>query len=148
MNKHGLRQSRAGNRPLLGGLVVACVATGALVAGCSSGNGVVVAKVRGTVTLDDQPLRDAEVRFQPASGRPSFGRTGADGSYQLLYTVSRAGAVVGPCDVTISTAIEDDSGRVAPERVPSRYFEPGALSVEVKPRGNVHNFDLTSSGGS
>ena len=147
MNKHGLRQSRAGNRPLLGGLVVACVATGALLTGCSSSK-VAVAKVRGTVTLDGQPLRDAEVRFQPANGRPSFGRTGADGSYQLLYTVSRAGAVVGPCDVTISTAIENDSGRVAPERVPSRYFEPGALSVEVKPRGNVHNFDLTSSGGS
>jgi hypothetical protein len=146
-NERGVGQSGGGRRRLRGRVVVACVAVGALVAGCSSGSTVDVAKVSGTVTLDGQPLEDAEVLFQPASGRPSWGRTKADGSYQLLYTVNRAGAMVGPCSVTISTAIEGESGRVAPERVPKQYFEPGALSAEVKPRGNVHNFDLTTSGG-
>jgi hypothetical protein len=147
MNERGVGQSGGGSRPLCGGVVVACMAIAGLVVGCSSGSTVDVAKVSGTVTLDGQPLGDADVRFQPAGGRPSWGRTKADGSYQLLYTVNRAGAMVGPCSVTISTAIEDDEGRFAPERVPKRYFEPGALSAEVKPRGNVHNFDLTTSGG-
>jgi hypothetical protein len=147
MNKRGFAKSAAHSHPILGGVVAACMAVGALVVGCSSGSTVDVAKVSGTVTLDGQPLGDADVRFQPVSGRPSWGRTKADGSYQLLYTVNRAGAMVGPCTVTISTAIEDDEGRVARERVPKRYFEPGALSAEVKPRGNVHNFDLTTSGG-
>jgi hypothetical protein len=114
------------------------------VGGCSTRTTFEVARVHGTVTLDGSPLNGAIVIFEPKGGRPSRGQTNAEGKYQLLYTVDIAGAAVGPCSVTISTAIEDNEGNVAPERVPKRYFRPGALGVEVKPRGNVCDFALTT----
>jgi hypothetical protein len=140
---------RLGSRkPLLpGGMIAVVVAMMGLVAGCSSRSAVDVAKVSGTVTLDGKPLPDAVILFQPKGGRPSHGQTGPDGTYQLLYTIDRAGAMVGTSTVTISTAIEDNDGNVALELVPKRYFQPGAITVEVKPRKNVINFDLTTKPG-
>jgi hypothetical protein len=140
---------RCGRRDGVGGLVIGGVLALAvgMVAGCSPRTAVEVAKVSGTVTLDGKPLANAIVLFQPGDGRPSRGMTGSDGRYQLLYTADRAGAMVGTCGVTISTAIEDEDGRFSPERVPKRYFEPGALTVEVKRRSNVHDFGLTSKPG-
>lgn len=139
---------RCSRRDGVAGLVIGGVlGLAVVVAGCSPRTAVEVAKVSGTVTLDGKPLSDAIILFQPGDGRPSRGMTGSDGRYQLLYTADRAGAMVGTCGVTISTAIEDEEGRFAPERVPKRYFEPGALTVEVKRRSNVLDFDLTSKPG-
>lgn len=145
----GSWSGRCGRRDGAGVLVLACLLGLALgvVVGCSPRSAVEVAKVSGTVTLDGNPLSDAIILFQPAEGRPSRGMTAADGRYQLLYTAERAGAMVGTCGVTISTAIEDEEGRFSPERVPKRYFEPGALTVDVKRRSNVLDFDLTSKPG-
>jgi hypothetical protein len=113
------------------------------IAGCAPSAGD-VANVSGTVTLDGNPLADARVFFQPAEGRPSFGRTDAQGGYRLLYTPGALGARIGPAVVTISTATEDDDGKRTRDRVPKRYLEPGALTAEVKPGNNVLDFNLTS----
>ena len=48
--------------------------------------------VTGVVTLDDKPLSDAEVTFQPEKGRPSLGKTDSEGNYTLVYTASDNGA--------------------------------------------------------
>ena len=103
-------------------------------AGCSTRSSD-VADVRGVVTLGGQPLVAATVLFQPAQGRASVG----------LYTPRELGARIGPCRVRISTASDDD-GKISPsERVPRRYFEPGALAAEVKAGDNVVDFHLETS---
>lgn len=114
------------------------------VAGCSS-RSADVADVRGVVTLGGQPLVAATVLFQPAQGRGSVGQTDAQGHYRLLYTPRELGARIGPCRVRISTASDDD-GKISPsERVPRRYFEPGALAAEVKAGDNVVDVHLETS---
>lgn len=132
------------HRPMLLCLVILEASSQSL--GCSARK-VEVAKVSGTVLLDGEPLTNAIVVFEPRGGRPSRGRTNEDGHYQLLYTFDTAGAVVGPCSVTISTAVELEDGSFAPERVPRRYFDPKALAVEVRPRGNVLDFKLSTKTG-
>jgi hypothetical protein len=127
--------------------VVAWLGLVLAVAGCS-GRYSDIADVRGVVTLDGKPLEAATVLFQPAQGRPSVGRTDAAGRYRLLYTPRDLGARIGPCRVRISTAGDDDGRIAADERVPRRYFEPDALTVEVAPRANVFDFHLTTKPGS
>lgn len=104
-----------------------------------------VASVTGTVTLDGKPVARATVGFQPRKGRPAYGGTDDQGHYKLFYDFRSAGAVVGTCDVTITTGHEDEQGRPQPERIPKKYLKPGAIVVEVEPKANVFNFELTSS---
>ena len=113
-------------------------------AGCSS-RSADVADVRGVVTLGGQPLVAATVLLHPARGRGSVGENDAQGHYRLLYTPRELGARIGTCRVRISTASDDD-GKISPsERVPRRYFEPGALAAEVKAGDNVVDFHLETS---
>jgi len=69
--------------------------------GC--GNGERYAPVSGTITLDNQPLADASVLFEPLPvgdldppGKSSAGKTDAEGKYTLQSPAGhRNGAVVG-----------------------------------------------------
>jgi hypothetical protein len=106
-----------------------------LAAGCE----VQYATVKGRVTLDGKPLKGAAVGFYPPQGRGSHGETDADGRYELRYTHAKAGVPPGKCVVRITTADAN-----TPERLPARYHEQTELSEEVKPTGNVFNFDLKS----
>lgn len=100
-------------------------------------------EVTGKVTLDGQPLANAKVEFIPASGRPSFGESGADGSYRLEYTANYTGAVVGQHTVKIRTGGYSDAGEV-PEKLPARYHDQSELQADVKLGSNQLNFDLQS----
>jgi hypothetical protein len=134
-------RSWSGRRRMLGILLVAVVG---VVLGCRARKSD-VAGVTGRVTLDGQPVQGATVGFQPRTGRAAYGGTDADGRYRLFYDFRSAGAVVGTCDVTITTAHEDEDGNRKPEVIPKKYFKPGALVVEVEPKANVFDFELTSS---
>lgn len=114
------------------------------VAGCSS-RYADIADVRGVVTLDGKPLAAATVLFQPAQGRASVGQTDAEGRYRLLYTPRDLGARIGPASVRITTTGNDEGKIGADERVPRRYFEPGALAAEVAPGSNMFDFNLTTT---
>ncbi|QDU63809.1 hypothetical protein Pan216_46900 [Planctomycetes bacterium Pan216] len=119
-----------------------------LLTGCGGGEKPDLGTVTGTVTLDGEPLSNAEVFFQPEQGRPSVGQTDADGDYELLYTVRRKGAQLGKQTVRISTATmkEDDEGNTIeiPEKVPPQYNSETTLVVEVVPGSNDFDFDLKS----
>jgi hypothetical protein len=52
-------------------------------------------RVTGTVTRGGQPVDKLMVNFLPEDGRPSIGRTDADGHYSLQYDKDRAGALLG-----------------------------------------------------
>ena len=62
-----------------------------------------IAPVSGVVTLDGQPLPEAEILFQPSSGRASTGMTDENGEYTLLFNRNTYGAKVDDHDVSIIT---------------------------------------------
>ncbi|MCA9023501.1 MAG: hypothetical protein KDA74_25305 [Planctomycetaceae bacterium] len=108
--------------------------------------------VTGVVTLDDKPLADAEVTFQPEKGRPSLGKTDSEGNYTLVYTASDNGALIGTHKVLITTAVEafsDESGagndrEARPEILPPKYNAQTTLTAQVKPGTNTIDFPLKS----
>lgn len=117
--------------------------------GCGQGDGLDLVPVQGQVTLGGAPLPDADVIFQPAIGRPSVGRTDAEGRYRLQYTSEKPGALSGRHKVLITTFVEPDSdssdperqaGR--PERVPAQYNSRSTLEVEVD-SGRKEPLDFT-----
>lgn len=103
--------------------------------GCGSG----FASVKGQVLFDGKPLRNALVAFYPEQGRGSYGRTDAEGRYELLYSDMQAGVPPGKCVVRITTT--DDEKK---EIVPVKYNTKSELIEDVKPGSNEINFSLHS----
>ncbi len=114
-----------------------------LIAGCGDGGGrPSLGRVHGRVTMDGQPLAKAAVRFQPKEkGRESFGKTDANGEYELTYLGEVKGAGLGENTVRISTQRTNDPKT---ETVPAKYNTQTTLSFEVKAGDNKADFDLLS----
>ena len=124
-----------------------------LAAGCGGGSH---APVSGKVTLDNKPLANAAITFQPvasqgseAAGLSSSAITDANGQFTLKCADGKAGAVVGKHRVSITTlavgADDSDAGGKARELVPRRYNVETTLEFEVKSGGHSDaNFDLKS----
>ena len=140
-----LRKTSACHRPRRLWLCLWLMAVGGMV-GCQSD----LSTVQGTVLLDGAPLENAFVEFTPqvAGGAPAYGRTDAQGRYDLMFSLNKRGAVPGENVVRISTADVGDMGAAnTPERVPLRYNRNSELLVEVKPnQRNVFDFDLKTDG--
>jgi hypothetical protein len=116
--------------------------------------------VRGTVTLDGQPLAGAAVMFMPPAGRPAAGVTDQTGQFQLTTFANQDGALLGPHAVTVSlckeTGVMADkdglSGGVAPEGIrkewvtPERYASPETSELKVEVRSGMPpvRLELTS----
>ena len=122
-----------------------------LLCGCSSD----LAEVRGRVTLDGQPLKDATVMFIPSTGgRPGTAITDAEGRYELQFTGTEKGAMIGKNMVKISTYYPpmgntSADGKYAeiparPERLPAKYHDKTELEADVKPGVPSYDFDLKS----
>jgi len=131
--------------------VILCAVLALALSGCESAP-YQVAPVSGRVTLDDEPLPDALVSFQPIGtagkkepGPGSFGRTDKDGRFKLqVVEPEQPGAVVGRHQVLISTATSSggDADRTVGERVPRRYRD-GKLQFDVPAAGTTEaNFEL------
>lgn len=136
-------------------LVVLCL----VVAGCS--DRPKMAKVRGTVTLDGQPLAKGSVIFEAANARPATG-TIVNGEIVTVGTYDTDdGAPVGQHKVAIS-ATEDagSAGAANPGEaskpgadymsgkslIPAMYNDPNSsgLSADIKPGENKVKFELSS----
>lgn len=122
------------------------------VTGCGSSDRPPLGKVRGTITMDGQPLEGAIVYFSPeGGGRVSQDMTDAKGEYDLVYIGNTAGAKTGLHKVRITTAYEgfdEKTGKsvVNKERVPKRYnSNETELSFEVEPGQNKIDIPLTSA---
>ena len=112
-------------------------------AGCGKG-GQQIAPVHGRVTLDGQPLPNADVQFQPdGSQRPSSGRTDAEGRYELMYKRGQSGAIVGPHTVRIWVSPEVVRN---PPIIAARFDTKSELRREVKSDDNEFDFDVTTEG--
>lgn len=117
--------------------------------GCQPSLGVDVATVKGTVTMDGDPLPDATVTFQPEEGRASIGITDASGQYELTYSRDAMGAMVGQHTVTITTRKEGDpEAGIEPvaEIVPAKYNAQTELTRDVTAGNNTIDFELNSDG--
>jgi hypothetical protein len=118
-------------------------------AGCGQ-SGPEVAPVSGRVTLDGQPIFEAEVLFQPDDRKsPSYGFTDRDGRYELGYKRGVKGALIGWHTVSIQmdTEIVGPNGKLTrrPQAIPRRYYEQSELRREVKAgEDNVIDFALAS----
>jgi hypothetical protein len=121
--------------------------------GCGSGN---IAPVSGRIMLDNKPLANATVLFQPLSsenfpGPSSAGKTNEQGEFTLqLATSNVRGARVGKHKVVI-TAYEGDGaipsssggGLVPKGLVPRCYNVDSELTFDVPPEGSTSaDFDL------
>jgi hypothetical protein len=115
--------------------------------GCDSGD---LIQVRGTVTMDGEPLPHARVIYTLQGGsRPSFGMTDKSGYYELGYSTSRMGTPPGEYVVSISTFRAPDTDPSTGERIPGSketvpviYIRRSILSATV-PDG-IYDFDLDS----
>ncbi len=112
--------------------------------------------------MDGQPLVATVVVFSPDNGRPSRGKTDAEGKYELTYIGETRGAKVGhhrveiapneegedESEIEAATAGEDVSASspVKPEktRVPARYNTNSELEADVKAGESVFDFKLES----
>jgi hypothetical protein len=111
-----------------------------LIAGCGE-SGPSLAPVSGRVTLDGQPLKFANISFQPEGKSAGVGRTDADGHYELMYKRGQMGGPIGQNKVTI---VLDTELAHRPQIVPPRYNLDSELEREIKPGSNVFDFDLTT----
>lgn len=137
--------------------VLALLCTLPLFSGCSGKkmrDGFV--DVRGTVTLDGDPLPNAQVTIETTNGS-SFARTDRNGNYIAEYSRSLKGAGVGDATVRISTREifpdEDVSGlevdprsgdHIKPELVPVKYNKKSELKITIENGGGPYNFELES----
>ncbi|MCY2996283.1 MAG: carboxypeptidase-like regulatory domain-containing protein [Planctomycetota bacterium] len=120
--------------------------TAVLLNGCGSGD-LQLSSVSGTVTLDDRPLSDATVEFQPDSGSFSEGVTDSSGNYTLRYNAKKKGALPGKHQVRIthSTRVDAQGQKIdGPQLLPARYNRFSELAVEVKSGSNKLDFPLKS----
>lgn len=100
-------------------------------------------RVAGRVTLNRQPLPDVTVVFDHPDHAETFGRTDADGFYEMSYTTSQKGAFLGTNRVYFSSIVTVEK---KPERVPGEYLrQTSTLTVEVTGDTSTYNFDLVSA---
>lgn len=118
-----------------------------MIVGCGGPSDV--GGVSGTVTLNGQPLPDANVTFSPTKegGSSSLSRTDSSGHYEMTYTGGYSGAQLGENKVTISTYDEGDPDSdpprpAVPEKVPAKYNSKTELKADVKPGSNTIDWKL------
>ena len=123
-----------------------------LIFGCGhkSTEGPALAPVTGRVTLDGNPLADAELIFHPvdAEGKPagadSYGKTDAAGQFTLKTNDGREGATVGENQVQIAK-IDRERKTGGINAIPVKYNKQSTLTFTVPAGGSsAANFTLTT----
>jgi len=124
-------------------LVTACVV------GCSKSE---MTPVTGVLTLNGQPVADAEVAFNPKTvGRLAIGRTDSTGHFKLSTGAPDDGAVPGEYTVTLFEYYPPDkppkmSSGPLPSRFAVKYSDPSTspLSAKVE-RGAKNEFTFEAT---
>ncbi len=136
---------------------IGCVLAVLLATGCGGGpgDGLVLGRVEGVVTLDGEPLPNAHVAFAPkeSDGATSTATTDETGHYELRYKRDMMGAVVGKHSVRIWTVddegdqIDELTGQPIPrpkEIVPATYNEQSDLERNVEDGEQTIDFELVT----
>ena len=64
-------------------------------AGCNNSDYPALARVTGTVTYKGKPVPNMMVNFMPTAGRPSWGKTDAQGKFEMVYDEDYNGVEIG-----------------------------------------------------
>lgn len=114
---------------------------------------------QGKVTLGGKPLQDADLQFVPTGqtpGQGGYGKTNADGAYEIKTRYGETGLPAGDYKVVVSRAkgkgsvnpVDPDKplpGTIDDEELSPTYTDPMAtvLKATVASGGEpAHNFDL------
>jgi hypothetical protein len=100
--------------------------------------------VAGTVTLDDQPLAGALVKFLPqgdTQGHGGFGKTDANGRYEIApQRLKGKGLSPGEYKVIVSRKLQPDGTPLPPDAKP---IETGAIESVPEPYCKLNLTPLT-----
>jgi hypothetical protein len=115
-------------------------------------NNLSLVEVNGTVTLDGQPLPNAQVHFEHENKTYSYGVTNERGKYQLHFNSQKTGVLPGSKIVRIWTTrkgLDSESltqgKNTAKEQIPVQYNQKSTLTVIVETgKSQTFNFDLKS----
>lgn len=124
-----------------------------LVCGCGrKAHELETSPVRGTITLDGQPVTSGYIVVPTPKGRMASARIEPDGTFVFSTYRKGDGVQVGTHPVTVNEVPRDEFSSV-PENlrvtIPERYKSAGTsgLTVEVKPgEKHVVKFELFSDG--
>ena len=134
-------------------LLVVCATF--LLTGCQSDGyaelGLV--EVSGKVTLDGQPLPNANVVFESADKGTASGVTDGSGNYSLMYDSETPGVTPGPKIVRITTAnvgvegggAAEGAAPAGKERLPAKYNVQSELKADVSAGKKTFDFELKST---
>ena len=106
-----------------------------LLSGCGATDQPELGAVSGSVKLDGKPLSHVEITFAPDVGRPSYGETGDDGMYELIYIRDTKGAKIGKHTITVRSAKVDNS-KIAPAEI-----KPGKNRIDIECTANSQTTD-------
>ncbi|QDT64715.1 transthyretin-like family protein [Calycomorphotria hydatis] len=110
--------------------------------GCSQEQQFNIVPVSGILLLDDKPLGDVSLRFNPRKvtddpivGPPSVATTDQDGRFQLTTVrgSNTNGAVAGPHRVTFQAIVTDEESGAYKLPVPVKY--EGGIDAQVPTEG-------------
>lgn len=135
-------------------LLVAGLAGIGWLAGCS--DGPELGDVTGKVVQDGQPVPFAYVVFQPIDppGTYASAYTNIEGEYELQFSPSSNGAMIGRHEVTIRTSSKDEieiedksTGKMVVPPLPAGYQERLQVQFEreVKSGENLHDFEIANA---
>lgn len=123
----------------------------AAVLGCSQGDSLDRAPMRGTVTLDGKPVDHGMVALLPMEGTKAPQGAGAiqkDGTYEI-ETAGKPGAVVGRHKVIVQSREmlspeEVRAMKVGRSLVPAQYsnYDTTPLTVDVPGEGTVFDIQM------
>ena len=123
-------------------LLLSICCLGPLLCGCGSDDTPSLGQVRGTVTLDGQPVEGAFVYFKAVGAAGGSGRTDASGQYTLRFIGKHDGAVLGENEVTVTLPDKSASLTEETEQTPAKLITTFQKTVE--PGENEFNFELKS----
>jgi hypothetical protein len=123
------------------------VAVLAAVMGCGKSDTVMVT---GTITMNGKPVDQAQVMFNPKTGRYCEGVTDATGHFTLATAKPGDGAAPGEYVITLAEYYPPDKppalprgGGLLPSRFPTKYADPAQSPLKATvERGKKNDFPI------
>ena len=142
-------------------IMLVCLGSGCLESWEADYSGIELIPIKGTITLDGEPLPDAVVFFVQENETKSYATTDKNGFYKMKFNSEVDGVLPGNVTVEISTTastgeLKVDEGESDPdmkkkkgekkELVPAEYNVESQLKVAVTSSDRTFNFDLKPDG--
>lgn len=102
--------------------------------------------VAGIVLIDGQPLNRGNIKFVPKNGRPSAGKIGPDGRFNLTCYDGNDGALLGTHRVQVSSSNIISDNKIE-WFAPQQYADFRTSGIEVEVTESVEDLKIELSWG-